>query len=133
MARFSSAIALPQLGSPAVQAGRVMVYGKSDGALYYLRADGVEIGPLAATAVPAVTSQSAAYTAGNNQIVLANGTFTVTLPAPVANAQVVVKNTGTGTITVSSTALIDGASTAVLGQRYASLTVVSDGTTFFVV
>lgn len=76
-----------------------------------------------------VTSITTATTAANNTIYLANGTFTVTLPAAAANAQVTVKNTGTGVITIAGT--IDGSTTTTLVQQYQSITVVSDGSAWF--
>lgn len=82
-----------------------------------------------------VVAKTAAYTAANFDVVLASGTFTVTLPAVAVSAQVSIKNTGTGTVTVSrggATALIDGAATAAL-RANASITVVSDGTNWFII
>jgi hypothetical protein len=60
-----------------------------------------------------------------------SGTFTITLPTAVgASGQTfVIKNSGTGVVTVATTGgqTIDGGSTAVLQVRYVSITVVSDG------
>lgn len=80
-------------------------------------------------------SATSAYTASSGQAVLANGTFAVTLPGAASGAQVTVKNTGTGTVTVTraGTALIDGASTFPLTTQYSAITVISDGTDWFVI
>lgn len=60
-----------------------------------------------------------------------SGTFTVTLPTAVgiAGQEFVIKNSGTGVITVATTSsqTIDGALTDVLSSRYQSITVISDG------
>jgi len=86
------------------------------------------------------------YTATvNDYTLLCNGTFTVTLPTigtllSGANPQgvkvgqlFVIKNVGTGTITVSSTANIDGATTYTIGAQYQSITVQWDGTQYWII
>ena len=64
------------------------------------------------------------------------GSFTVTLPTAVGcvGYQFVIKNTGSGTITLATTSsqTIDGASTQSLAQ-YQSLTVVSNGTNWILI
>jgi hypothetical protein len=80
----------------------------------------------------AVTSTTAAYTAtSSDDIILANGTFTVTLPTAVGNSglDLTVKNVGSGTITVAAAGseTIDGSGTVSLAA-VAAVTVVSDGT-----
>lgn len=69
--------------------------------------------------------------------VLCNGTFTVTLPTAVGRAgQVyVIKNSGTGTVTVGTTSAqtIDGATTYPLTVQYWSITVQSDGANWVVI
>ena len=75
-------------------------------------------GGLADSAAGAVISTSGAYTAAiGDDVVLATGTFTVTLPTAVGNtgSRITVKNTGVGTITVGRTSseTIDGAASDV--------------------
>lgn len=85
---------------------------------------------------PATTAKVALYTAAANDIVLANGTFAVTLPAAATSAgQIIdVKNTGTGTITVTGNAaeLIDAGHTFPLTVQYQSITIISDGTQWWI-
>ncbi len=72
----------------------------------------------------------------NDDTLLCNGTFTVTLPA--ANSDVrnryVIKNVGSGTITVdgASAETIDGSATRTLTKQYSSLTIASDGTAWHI-
>lgn len=81
------------------------------------------------------TTQSANYTATGGQLVLANAAnaaFTVTLPAsPYAGATVSVKKTDVSTnaviVACSTSATIDGDSTAILLTQYAGGTFVYDG------
>ena len=93
-----------------------------------------------------LVSKTTTYTVTiNDYTILCNGTFTVTLPttttfiagvdpAGVKIGQVfVIKNTGTGTITVSSTANIDGSTTFTLGTQYQSVSVQWDGTQYWVI
>jgi len=78
------------------------------------------------SAVSAAQSLTAA-----NDVVLANGTFTLTLPTPVGNSglSITVKNVGTGIVTVGTAAgLIDGASTSIINGQYLAAEFVSDGT-----
>jgi len=73
---------------------------------------------------------TAATTAVWGETILAAGTFTVTLPAPSWGlAPVIVKNTGTGVVTVAraGTALIDGATSLLLTPKQTT-TVIGDGT-----
>src|SRR5262245_596513 len=75
--------------------------------------------------------KTSAYTAAINEFVLANGTFTVSLPTAVGiiNTVINVKNMGTGVITVdpAGAETIDGQPTYVIAVQYQSLTLVSDG------
>ena len=93
-----------------------------------------------------IVSKVGAYTATvNDYTILCNGTFTVTLPTAttflsgadpqgVKIGQVfVIKNTGTGTITVSSTANIDGSTSFVMSTQYQSVTVQWDGTQYWII
>lgn len=70
---------------------------------------------------------TAAATATDGQVIRANGTFTVTI-TQAANTYVIVKNVGSGTITVAlSSGNIDGSSTATLAAN-AVIRVLCDGT-----
>ena len=79
------------------------------------------------------TAVSSTYTVNTSNYLVdcTSGTFTVTLPTSVgiAGQIFVIKNSGSGTITLSTTGgqTIDGSSTKTLPQ-YASVTVQSDGT-----
>lgn len=80
-----------------------------------------------------VVSKTGAYTAVSGEVILASGTFTVTIPIT-ANSQITVKNIGTGTITIApASGTIDGAATFPLDSQYASVSIVSDGTNAYVV
>lgn len=70
-----------------------------------------------------------------DDLIVADGTLTVTLPAASAfvGRVVTVKNAGAGTVTVSATDLIDGASTYPLALTYESVTVASTGATWVIV
>lgn len=84
-------------------------------------------------AVSAVVSVTTAYTAVNGNVVLANGTFVVTVPVAL-NTQVTIKNTGTGSITIApASGTIDGAANFVLSSQYASVNVAGDGTNLWIV
>lgn len=84
-----------------------------------------------------IVNVTAAYTVPIGMaVVLANGTFTVTLPDAALHSgrQINVKNIGTGTITVAGGGdNIDGATTAVIGTQWASITVVSNGTQWYII
>lgn len=83
------------------------------------------------------SSLTAAATLGaNDEVVLCNGTFTVTLP-PAAGSLgkiYVIKNIGSGTITIdaNSSETIDNATTKVLYQ-YESKQVASDGSEWWII
>jgi hypothetical protein len=71
-----------------------------------------------------------------DSIILANGTFTETLPsaASAVNRRYTVKNTGTGTITIApASGTIDGAANVTLTVQYSSFDFVSDGTSWYTV
>lgn len=84
-------------------------------------------------------AKTSTYTVANTDGVIdcTSGTFTVTLPTAVGitGQQFVIKNSGTGVITVATTSsqTIDGASTLTLTTRYTSYTVISDGANWKVV
>jgi hypothetical protein len=81
----------------------------------------------------AYVAKTGMYSIGANDHVIdcTSGTFTVTLPTAsgVAGQEYVIKNSGTGTITVATTSAqtIDGQSTYTLTVQYSALTVMSDG------
>lgn len=87
--------------------------------------------------VSGVVSKTGTYTAtDDDQTILCNGSFTLTLPAAAdrTNKLFCIKNTGTGVITIDG----DGAetidnSTNVLLNQYDSLTIVSDGTEWWII
>ena len=86
-------------------------------------------------------AKTAAYTAiaTDNTIICGAGneTFTITLPAVASSTGQVlhIKNVGTGIITIDGNAAenIDGAGTAVLTVRYECITIVCDGTDWWIV
>lgn len=82
-----------------------------------------------------IVSVSADYQAGTfDQVIVANGTLTVTLPAAskLRGKVMTVKNSGTGTVTVATAAgNIDGSTTVSLSTQYAVGRYVSDGTSWW--
>lgn len=79
------------------------------------------------------------YTAAAGELVNANATtasFTVTLPsAPAAGSMVIVKKTdsSTNSVTVTSSALIDGAGSKVIYSQYGWLTLIYTGSTWNII
>jgi hypothetical protein len=71
----------------------------------------------------------------SKDIVLANGTFTATLPAGTTGQIAIVKNVGTGTITVvgNGGTTIDGASSYILYHKHETATFVYSGSVWFIV
>ena len=77
---------------------------------------------------------TAGYTAtSSDSIVVANGTFTVTLPTAVGVAGKIynIKNIGNGSITVSGSETIDSASSVIL-LNFEGITVASTGTDWII-
>lgn len=76
-------------------------------------------------------------TNGSDQVIMANGTFTVNLYAASTRSgyRVTVKNTGTGTITLDGNAseTIDGETTKTISVQYASLTLFCDGSNWHII
>lgn len=86
----------------------------------------------------AVTVTSATHSASSNTVVLCNraGTVAVTLPAPTANSQIVVKDISgaaeTNTITVTSASgNVDGSASQTITSNYGSLSFIADGTNWW--
>lgn len=83
-----------------------------------------------------VVSITATYSANlSDSIILASGTFTVTLPSPslAKNKRFTIKNTGAGTITVVGiTGNIDGGASTTIATT-ASKEFVSDGTNYWII
>lgn len=85
-----------------------------------------------------ITSVSSAYSVLiEDELILANGTFNVTLPAAAdaydstngVGRQFTIKNIGSGTVTVVGT--IDGEANQALASQYTDITVVSNGTVYY--
>jgi hypothetical protein len=86
------------------------------------------------SSVKSINSVSGNTNAGNNSntdyIYFASNTITITLPTAISNTNsYVIKNVGTGTITINTTSsqTIDGSLTALIKLQYLSLTLISDG------
>ncbi len=84
-----------------------------------------------------VITKTSSYTVlPDDQIILGNGTVTITLPSPVGNGPFTIKNIHaslTATVATIGSETIDGASTIALSTQYDAITVVSDGTNWHVV
>lgn len=84
-------------------------------------------------------SKSANYTlvTSDDGVIVTSGTNTQTLPTAVGckGKEYLVKNAGTGVVTVATTSsqTIDGVTTYVLTSQYQSVTVVSDGANWQVI
>lgn len=85
-----------------------------------------------------LSSKTGAYalTAGDHVIVATSGTWNATLPtaASIAGREYIIKNSGTGIVTVVTTSsqTIDGELTFALAQ-YESITVISNGTNWVII
>jgi hypothetical protein len=92
----------------------------------------------ASTTLP-FTNQTANYTIDNTDCVIncTANTFTVTLPtaAGVEGQYYIIKNSGTGVITIDGdgSETIDGAANKNLAVQYESLTVISNGVNWLVI
>lgn len=85
-----------------------------------------------------IVTKSAAYTATvSDRIIMCSGTWTLTLPAALNASGItyVIKNTGTGTITIdgSGSETIDGATTKALSTQWSTARIISNGTAWFVI
>ncbi len=91
--------------------------------------------PIATIAPTTVTTNFTATS--SNGCILANGTLTVTLPDPTTNAGkvFVVKNISTGTVTINTTNTknIDNSTSATITTQYTSITMISDGTAYWII
>lgn len=121
--------------SGAIAMGSHKITGLTNGSASSDAAAFGQIPTVAWNVVAASTTHSSA--AGEITLCTAGvGGFTVTLPAVVANEQVIVKkiDSGAGNITISpASGTIDGQSTVVINMQYQSFTLVSDGTNWFVI
>ena len=83
-----------------------------------------------------VQTKSANYTANIGDVVLASNTITISLPSGhSAGDRVIVKNIGTGTITIDGDGAetIDGSATYDLNYQYESVTCISNGTNWYLI
>lgn len=84
-------------------------------------------------------AKTGTYTVGESDSVIdcTSGTFTVTLPTAVgiAGRKYVIKNSGTGTITVdgAGSETLDGATTAVLRPGKSCITIQSNGANWIII
>jgi hypothetical protein len=85
-----------------------------------------------------IKSINSTYSASvNDRVLLCNGTFTINLPS-VSSANgitYVIKNIGTGTITIDGNAseTIDGATTKTISSQYNSVRIVCNGSAWFII
>lgn len=92
----------------------------------------------ASTTLP-FTNQTGTYTVDNTDCVVncTSGSFTVTLPTAVGieGQYFVIKNTGTGVITVEGdgSETLDGLANKILAVQNESITVISDGSNWIIV
>lgn len=115
------------VGGPAFFRNRVYAYGGIDGAG---GGGGISLPYVAKTGAYTLTDADYAVN-------VTSGTFTLTLPTAVgiAGRIYVIKNSGTGTVTVDANGseTIDGALTAALLSRYSSITIQSDGSNWIII
>ena len=73
----------------------------------------------------------------SNDYLMCNGTFTITLPAAADNMGKLlnIKNIGTGTITVdpNENETIDGDLTIAIDTQYECISIISDGSNWFII
>jgi hypothetical protein len=121
-------------GFSATQLGRIAAIATGK----FLRSKGVTTVPAYGTPWENYQTKTGAYTmlVTDDIVECTSGTFTVTLFTAVGNTgkQIIIKNTGTGTITIDGNAseTIDGALTITLPQ-YFSYTLVSNGANWIIV
>lgn len=107
---------------------------KSKGSFWY---DTGATGSAVSSTVNIVTKTSAYTLTSNDVVVLANGTFTITIPTAVGieGKTYDVKNIGTGSVTLdpNGAQTIDGDTTKILNTLYDSLTIISDGSNWHII
>lgn len=92
----------------------------------------------ATTTLP-FTNKTSNYTVDNTDCVIncTSGNFTVTMPTAVGlgGKYFVIKNSGTGTITIDAdgSETIDGAANKIMAVQYESYTLISDGVNWLVI
>lgn len=92
----------------------------------------------AAAISTSVSTKTANYSlVSTDSIILVNGAYTMTLPSAAtagSGTQYTIKRIGTGTTTInSSSGTIDGSASVQLTTQYSSVTVVSDGTSWWII
>ena len=124
---------------------RGLVPGSSGvGSTYYLNANGNWTIPASSStgitrSINTVTSSITLASANTDYVYLVNGTFTVTLPNPSGNTnQYTIKHIGISsnivTIATTSSATIDGSTSPItITVPYVSITVVSDGASWYII
>ncbi len=128
-------------GSPegVVSANVGSVFSRQDstiGDAFYLKANGSgNTGWSPVDSIGPIKTVSTTYSTTNSDSTInANGTFTITL----ANTGVptgkrfYIKNIGTGTVTISSAANIDGTTTVTLNTQYQAIIIQWDGTQYWI-
>lgn len=89
------------------------------------------------TRLPTKTVTATYTILDNDAIVLGNGTFAINLPLakPSANRSLIIKNIGTGTVTVTAQSgeNIDGENTYPISTQYDTVQIISDGTDWHIV
>lgn len=86
---------------------------------------------------PVVTKTSAYTVTGSEGVILADGTFTITLPNANDNegVRIIIKNIGNGAITIDgeSGETIDGSATKSLASQYDFVELISSGSNWFII
>lgn len=127
---LSSGSATPEGAITSIQGG---YYFRTNGLIYAKVSGSGNTGwsPVNPGIRTATTTDSASNDDGT---ILCNGTFTETLPTTgiYPRKKFVIKNIGTGVITVSSSANIDGSTSLMLNTQYQSVTVEWDGTQYWI-
>ena len=82
------------------------------------------------------TNTTAGSTSGTDYVYLVSGTTTITLPSPTGNtSSYTIKRVGTNAVSIATTSgTIDGSTSPItINVQYVSVTVVSDGTNWFII
>lgn len=83
-----------------------------------------------------VQTKNSAYTASIGDVLLVSGTTIITLPSGhSAGDMIIIKNTGTNTVTIDGDGAetIDGSATHSLSYQYQSVNLVSDGSNWHII